>query len=75
MTEFDLKKAKEGAKLITRSGKHARIVCYDRKDKVKNGTILALICNDKETWERPVFYFQNGRQVDLEKSLDLFIDE
>jgi hypothetical protein len=75
MTEFNLEKAKNGAKLITRSGKKARIVCYDRIDKVKNGTILALICNDKLTWERPVFYLQNGRQVDLEKSLDLFIDE
>lgn len=75
MTEFNLQKAKEGAKLVTRSGKHARIVCYDRIDKLKQGTILALISNDKLTWERPVFYFQNGRQVDLEKSLDLFIDE
>lgn len=75
MTEFDLEKAKNGAKLITRSGKPARIVCYDRIDKVKNGTILALISNDKLTWERPVFYFQNGKQVDFEKSLDLFISE
>lgn len=75
MTEFNLEKAKNGAKLITRSGKKARIVCYDRIDKVRNGTILALICNDKLTWERPVYYFQNGFQIDHEKSLDLFIDE
>ena len=34
-----------------------------------------VIMNDKKTWERPVFYYQNGRQVDLEKSLDLFIEE
>ena len=75
MTEFDLEKAKKGAKLITRSGKKARIVCYDRIDRVKNGPILALICNDKLTWERPIYYFNNGRQIDHEKSLDLFIDE
>jgi len=75
MIEFDLEKAKNGAKLITRSGKKARIVCYDRIDNVKKGSILALICNDKQTWERPVYYYQNGKQVDCEKSLDLFIDE
>lgn len=75
MTEFNLEKAKNGAKLITRSGKQARIVCFDRTDTLKNGSILALIMNDKKTWERPVFYYQNGRQVDLEKSLDLFIEE
>ena len=75
MTEFNLEKAKNGAKLITRSGKKARIVCFDRIDRVKNGTVLALICNDKLTWEMPVFYFSNGFQVDHEKSLDLFIDE
>ena len=75
MIEFNLEKAKSGAKLVTRSGKKARIVCYDRIDNVKKAPILALICNDKQTWERPVYYTLGGKQVDCEKSLDLFIDE
>jgi hypothetical protein len=73
MTEFDLEKAKAGAPLITRKGRDARIVCYDRVDTLKKGTILALIMNEKKTWERPVFYDKNGRQVDFCVDLDLFL--
>jgi len=75
MKNFNLEEAKKGAKLITRSGKKARIVCYDRIDTVKHGTILALICNEKNTWEMPVFYRSTGLQVDFNKQFDLFIDE
>lgn len=75
MEAFDLEKAKQGAKLVTRSGKKARIVCYDRIDDVKHGVILALICNQKKTWEMPVYYTELGLQVDCIKEYDLFISE
>lgn len=41
MKPFDLEKAKAGAKVITRDGKAARIVCFDRKDR--DHPILALV--------------------------------
>ena len=47
---FDLEAAKAGAKLVTRNGRPARIICYDRKDE--SYTILALIDYDgnEEYW-------------------------
>jgi hypothetical protein len=75
MKSFDLEEAKEGKKLITRSGRPARIICYDRIDKQRHGHILALVCNEKETWERVIQYHPTGFQLDGDHSLDLFIDE
>ena len=43
MKEFNLELAKSGAKLITRKGLPARIVCYDRVDEKYHAPILALI--------------------------------
>lgn len=44
MKPFDLEKAKSGAKLCTRDGRRARIICYDRKSQVY--PIVALIKDD-----------------------------
>lgn len=75
MREFNLEDAKNGAKVITRSGKKARILCFDRIDNVKHGHIMALVCNDKKTWEMPVFYHLDGSQAEFAKDYDLLIDD
>lgn len=75
MQSFDLEEAKKGKKLITRDGRHARIICYDRIDTKRHGHILALICNAKKTWEMTVQYNEQGFQLDGDHALDLFIDE
>lgn len=75
MKSFDLEEAKKGKKLITRNGRPARIICYDRIDKKRHGHILALVCNEKKTWEMTVQYHPTGFQLDGDHSLDLFIDE
>ena len=67
--------SKKGKKLITRNGRPARIICYDRIDKKRHGHILALVCNEKKTWEMTVQYHPTGFQLDGDHSLDLFIDE
>jgi len=72
--EFNLELAKAGAKLVTRKGNDARIVCYDRIDTKRNGTILALVCNKEKTWEMSVNYNTDGRcTTALDPDLDLMI--
>jgi len=75
MKEFNLEEAKNGAHIITRSGKKVRILCFDRIDQKKKGHIMALVSNDKNTWEMPVFYHLDGSQVDFIKEYDLMIQE
>lgn len=60
MTEFDIKAAKKGKPLITRSGLKARIVCWDRVDHKFNAPILALVLGKEGTWEMPVQYNTKG---------------
>lgn len=43
MKEFDLEKAKAGAKVCTRDGREVRIVCFDRKSTYP---IVALVRNN-----------------------------
>lgn len=72
---FNLEEAKSGAKLVTRSGKSARIVCYDRIDDRRKSPILALVLGPNKQYEMPVSYFINGTQADFASDLDLFIKE
>ena len=55
MKEFNLELAKSGAKLITRKGLPARIVCYDRVDEKYHAPILALILGKNKKWEASCF--------------------
>lgn len=72
---FDLEKAKAGAKLVTRDGRPARIIRWDRDWGNYHNTIVALI-NDKEGVLN-VLYTSDGRHhTDGEDSCsDLFILE
>lgn len=60
MKEFNLKLAKSGAKVQTRDGRPARIVCYDRK----NGDypILALVM--EKDFETPYSFTLKGHISD-----------
>lgn len=71
---FDIKQAKEGAKLITRNGRSARIICYDRLTGKWPGKIIALVKGGKGIFESIVYYNEEGKQIDHVKELDLMID-
>lgn len=68
---FDLEKAKAGAKLVTRRGIPARIVCYDAKGDYP---VIAIVDEDDE--EIPRNYTVCGRYSRFGQSQeDLFIVE
>lgn len=72
-TEFDIEKAKKGAKLVTRNGEPVRIICLDRHRSCY--PIVALIGGKEE--ERIEIYTSEGKhRADGEYSCnDLFILE
>ena len=70
MREFDLEKAKAGAEVCTRSGKKARIICFDAKGLYP---IIALI-DDSADYEQIRKYTTKGEynaDRDRESDLDL----
>lgn len=76
MKPFDIELVKAGASVITRSGREARIICYDRIDAMSKGQIVALIKNSKNTWERIVSYTIDGRVATaLDRDLELMIKD
>ena len=73
---FNLEKAKQGAKVITRDGRPARIICWDRVGKLY--PIVALVeChyNDGKTEEEVMIYTNQGTYNDdgTEHCYDLFM--
>lgn len=60
---FDIDLAKQGKKVITKSGLPVRIICFDRQHPVY--PIVALL-PDLEGNENVLFYPPNGRNVDDE---------
>ena len=76
ITEFNLELAKSGAKLVTRDGKEARLLCSERVDSKYYGNLVVLVKNTKGTWERIIAYNNQGRVAScLEKNLDLMIQD
>ena len=45
LQSFNIEAAKAGAKVVTRSGKPARIVCFDRVDEKWKGNLVVLLLN------------------------------
>lgn len=75
IVDFDIKKAKAGAKIVTRDGRNVRIVCYDVKGHV-DFPILTLI--DEGAYEATCFFTSKGKgisNIDNDSTLDLFIEE
>lgn len=67
---FDLEAAKAGAKVVTRSGKPVRILCFDRKDN--QYPIVGLVNFDHG--EQMVAFTINGKFSDnIPSGYDLFI--
>lgn len=58
---FDIKKAKQGAKVMTRDGHDVRILCYDSKVN-KDGPIVAETYGDSVV--RLATYSENGAYID-----------
>lgn len=72
MKPFNLEAAKNGAKLITRDGRPARIVCWDRKDK--DYPLLALLENEEGDHEVYYSFTLNGQVFwEEEDDCDLFM--
>ena len=68
---FDLEKAKQGAKLVTRDGRPARIICWDLKCDMYPIVAVFLNKHDEEDIET---YTTSGKCVnDYDDSLDLFM--
>lgn len=62
---FDIEKAKAGAKVVTRDGEEVRIICFDKK----YNQIVALVGE----FEDIVLYNQNGKQEQFDTQSDLFL--
>jgi hypothetical protein len=63
MREFDLAAAKAGAPVCTRSGKTARVICYDHKG-LAEGRVMALL--NEGQYESVEFYTDNGELIPYE---------
>lgn len=74
MKPFNLEVAKAGAALITRDGRSARIICYDRITGKWPGPIIALVLGHSQKFENIVYYNTEGQQIDHIRNLDLMIN-
>lgn len=71
---FDLEAAKAGAKVVTRDGRPARIICFDKKDP--DYPIVALVSETKDIKSPEVIYIyqEEGRYFSTqENDRDLFL--
>lgn len=69
---FDIEKAKQGAKVVTKDGDPVRIVSYDRKSLSGDFPICALI--DVGEYEMDLFFRKDGTTRDVE-TYNLYIEE
>jgi hypothetical protein len=72
---FDLEKAKAGAKVVTRDGHPAKIICWDREHKTDHIVALVEYTEDGETVEEVITYTNQGTFYDDGKEFcyDLFM--
>ena len=74
MREFNLEEAQAGAKLCTREGGTARIICYDCDSA---WPIIALVRDveemDEPAQEYPEMYFLNGMAIEAKCPYDLMM--
>lgn len=60
LVPFDIEKAKQGAKLVTKEGMNARIICYDRKSEDFPIVAAVMDTEDDDSDEELVSYTKNG---------------
>ena len=75
LVPFDIEKAKQGAKIVTRNRYNVRILCFDRNSD--HYPIVALVQNTDSGEEEIISYTKHGyffEKVD-ETGDDLFIEE
>lgn len=75
LVPFDIEKAKQGAKIVTRNRYNVRILCFDRNSD--SYPIVALVQNTDSGEEEIISYTKHGyyfESVD-ETGDDLFIEE
>lgn len=72
---FDLEKAKQGAKVVTRNGRDVRIICWDKMDNsYPMYPIVALVKDEYRTEEDIETYTLDGVCVEGQKyDTDLFM--
>lgn len=73
---FDIEKAKQGAKVVTRDGHDVRILCYDRNSN--DYPIVALVQSKDDEDDGVNTYTKNGKYVNVnyeDTHDDLFIEE
>lgn len=72
---FDIEKAKQGAKIVTRDNENARIICYDRESE--DYPIVALVMDTGAAESEIITYTNDGKYYDDgdTSSYDLFILE
>ena len=77
LVDFDIEKAQTGAKVVTRDGERARIICYDRVDDTDvKYPIVALVMGKIMKCECVQYYTIKGEWNGYRKSCkDLMIDE
>ena len=72
---FDIEKAKQGAKIVTRDGHDVRILCYDRHSDIY--PIVAIVQSKDSREDEIISYTTDGKYFndDDETGDDLFIKE
>lgn len=76
MRNFDVELAKKGWPVITRDGRRARVICYDRISRSGHGTLVALVMCDEPINEVSVFSDADGRSDYVsEYPWDLFLTD
>lgn len=72
---FDIEKAKQGAKVVTRDGHDVRILCYDRHSDIY--PIVAVVQIEDSREDEIISYTNDGKYFndDDETGDDLFIKE
>lgn len=72
--DFDIEKARNGAKLVTRDGRPARIICYDRNTNELVKPLLCLIVGDEGFEYIKSLTFNGKMDDDCSSCDDLFIE-
>lgn len=70
--DFDIEKAKNGAKVVTTFGAEVRILCYDALGKYP---IVALVKDSVRSIEEVYVYYENGKRfLGVDTKNDLFLE-